>query len=188
MYKVALKICVMIISLVLVTTLFAQSFFGGGGNNNSKKAAPASPVPTPAHVMSAEEFSNKVNSLNQKTRSSVSQELKQTLTAPPPPAPPKMPPPTTPKSEQTPLSATPTAAQPLPNVNETQPAAPAYVPPPPVDNGTSNATQSLQSVVPPQPETPAQSQTYTGFGTQNTGGQNKNNSSGSSSGGWGVKY
>lgn len=155
--------------LLVVMTSFtssvtlADNLFAENTPSNQKQS-------TPAPVLSASEFKNRVNTLSQQTQRDLWQQTTNSLKHAPLPDPTPAPPPpktTTPPDKNA-------AADPTPPIQPQQPAA-APPPAPPAD-ATNDASEPATS-----------NQIYTGF--QGTGNSNSNtNSTSPSGGGWNVKY
>lgn len=185
MNQLIIKIIVVAASIFLLCSIvFAVQQYGTTSTNNSQNMA------EPSHVMSADEFKNRVKSVNQQAKTAAAQQVSEVLPQQQSipvqntsntsnPAVPVMSAPPTPQAAK-PVTPPPSAINPAP----TAPGTPPPVPSPSTANTTSTVTTA-----PPSP----QNQTYSGFGTGETN-KNTNTStpkskpSSDTSGGWNIHY
>lgn len=198
MEKRILKLIVMSVLVGFFSVAFAQSFldFGSKRTNAAKAtAAPGTTLPTPTPALSPDEFKSKVNILQQQTKTNLTQQLNQELTARPPIAPPG------PGSATTPAAA-PSSTAPGASTSTTLPETPVIqapvttTPAAPISPAATPTTRPETPITSPvtapttAPSQPA-TQPYTGFGTGTssgtTGGTSKPSGS-SGSGGWNIRY
>jgi hypothetical protein len=150
---------------------YALSFFGSSPNPTTNTA-------TPSRVMSGDEFSNRVNALNQQTQSQLSEQTSAVLPKQQPSTPIAGSSSSNP-SAPIPMDAPPTQIQPPPSA--------AVTAPPISSNTTTSFPASNNNVRAQPPVSTQQNQTYPGFGTGSTNRPNTNSSS-SNTGGWNIKY
>lgn len=170
------KVCILLISYLAFTPiLYAQSLFG------APPAAPSAPVQsaTSTAVISPQEFKQRVNQLNQHTKSQAQAIYNQAAQSPnrPPPAPPEGP------QEGAPTRPAPAPTTPV----TTTPPITGQVPPSP-----SGATVTT-SPKPAAPERPAQqTPIYSGFQTPPASPQPQQPTTTTvptpPSGGWNIQY
>ena len=164
-----------------ISSVATAQFFDSNTNHSSAVAPPAA-------TASPEDFKNLVNSLHQQNQDTLNQQMGQKFPKPLP-SPPIIPSSSLPSlPADTPVSAPAaharTPSPPLPS------APPAIIAKPPAVTGPVISTPDSSSVIPP---TPAGSQVYTGFGTDNTKNNNLNSATETSNGtngssSWNIKY
>lgn len=164
----------LIIALIgLASTANAALWSVPPTNNTNKTTAPAS------KVLSPDEFTKRVNSLNEQNQAGLTNQVQQLLSKQPPA--PALPPP------PAPLAKTPAATIPPVDESDKNPPPETVAPKSAPTPKNSDETAS-QAAAPPAP-LPVQNQNYSGFIGANTAPSTTNkNGTQKSNSGWSVKY
>ncbi len=180
MHRSLIHITISMIGLCVSTGLYASPFFGagnGGASGGAPSAAAVAPTSSLPNVMSASEFSNKVNTLSQSVSSTIAQQASAALAQPP-------------------LTKGGAAGSASGNVM-TPSSTPFTAGPPsgeqpagtPQNNTTQAAAPNPNTVIAPSESEEGSEPVFTGFGPGNTNSNPAPRSSGSGTGGgWNVQY